>query len=196
MFNKELLDSMTCVKDMALDDIRALVENNVHFRDKMYEYMYEDTTIRIQEDYLRDFEGRYEFGGCYCTKVNLSASRYGEVKWDKVVEWVERVERNYSWLWRDMQVDALTLAEQAYELNNKLYYLDLSDENIARIENKIESIKQTLEERIEFAIDLELDSLDDDSYIADEVEYYDFAYENMYIDSEGKIYTASLKEIA
>ena len=173
MFNKEQFESMTCINDMNLEDIRALVENNVHFRDKMYEYMYEDAVVRIQEEYLHDFEGRYEFGGCYCTKVHLNASKYSAVNWDRVYEWVEHVERVYGWLWRDMQADALTLAKQARELNDKLYRLDLSDKNAARIEAKIDSIQKILEERIEDAIDLELDSLDDDSYIADEVEFYD-----------------------
>lgn len=196
MFNKEQFESMTCINDMNLEDIRALVENNVHFRDKMYEYMYEDAVVRIQEEYLHDFEGRYEFGGCYCTKVHLNASKYSAVNWDRVYEWVEHVERVYGWLWRDMQADALTLAKQARELNDKLYRLDLSDKNAARIEAKIDSIQKILEERIEDAIDLELDSLDDDSYIADEVEFYDFVLEDLYIDSDGNIYTASLNKIA
>lgn len=110
-----------------------------------------------------------------------------------VVEWVEKVD---SFLWLDMEADALTMAKQARELDKKLYYWDLSDLNYSRIEKKIEQLEDELIERVTLAVSSFIDI--DDNYVIEEIPYIrEWLLDDLELEEEsGNIYKINREKIA
>lgn len=180
----------TCIKDFSIEQLQELIDNNLKFRDFVALEVYDRECDFLNSDILFDFPSRYEYGCIYATRVDLD-SRYGHgVKWDDLIAWIERIEHSFCFLDNvEYKKPSLELAKQARELQEKMDYFDLSDLNYDRIEKKVETIKEELENRIKAAIDSYLDSTDDSDYLKDELELLaDYLFDDLYMDESGALY--------
>lgn len=189
---------MKKIEELTLEELKALYENNAKFRDLVFYKVAEDVEQMLCDEELRSFPGSFEFGCVYATKVSLTTNRYGYIKWSDVVAWVEHVEKTYSFLWLDMEPDALELAKKCETLQGKLgddcnsfdkfgNLFELSSENYKRIEKRLEELTDELTDRIKCAIDSRIDI--DDCYVLDELEYNrSWLCDAMYIDDNNNVY--------
>lgn len=181
------------VDELDLETQKELVKNNLSLRDIVANCIYENNCDYLTNEILSGAPFFWEFSAVYSTRVDFESRRNGYymIKWDDIAEWIERVNRDYGFLY-DSEFDPLELAKQAERLQEKLDnadcgYMDLSDLNYSRIEKKVSQIREKLENAIKAGIDSVLDSTDDLDYILEEIEIInDYCFYGLYYDADIK----------
>lgn len=174
------------IQDFTIDEINALLDSNLKFRDHVAMECYERICENLQYGALRSFPGHIEYGCVYCMTCDLSESMFYGTDWDAVLEWLESVSRDGELFFED---DLIGDAKYAKMMNSHMDDIE-NDAEYRTMEQKIQDIKEKIEHGIIRAVDAEIDQPDDIDYLKGECEIWlDCGYfDNYYLDEDGKVY--------
>jgi len=165
------------VRDMDMNEIRTLIEENDTIRDALFNRAWDNAWYWC-DTYLKGFKGRYELGGQY-DYLTIDEDTYS-MTYSTFATWFNNVQKDYCLVSdRDEKTiqDFLHYAEIDYKLT---YEVDTKQKDAEYVSNRVNELKEESERILLDRLKSEYDACYDTDVLIDEFDCMD-DYEDAFI---------------